>query len=380
MEHVEPLHDALPFVVLQWWPHEPQSFGSVMFVSQPSPGLALQSALPAGQIDSPQRLPKQYGVPPPCATHAFPQLWQCSTVFVRFVSQPFASSLSQSPKPERQAKVQSPFVHVPAPFADAQRWPQPPQLAGSVATFFSQPSSVRPLQSAQPASQAPMPHAPPLHIDAACAKSHALSHVPQCRASEPSCASQPSAGSPLQSAKPPSQPATPHLLASHFCEAWSSAQTLAQLPQCCGSSVVIVSQPFWGLASQSPKPGLQPESLHTLFAHVASAFGNTPSQEAPQLPQFCASFVVSASQPFERTSSQFWKVPLHLARVQLPMLHPASALGKAHSVLQSPQWAGSLCVFVSQPLPLAMLLSQLAQPARQLWKTHPPSRQSHVVD
>jgi hypothetical protein len=63
MEQVDPLHDAVPFVVLQWWPHEPQSFGSVMSVSQPSPlpspGLPLQLALPGWQMDWPHMLPKQ---------------------------------------------------------------------------------------------------------------------------------------------------------------------------------------------------------------------------------------------------------------------------------------------------------------------------------
>src|SRR4051812_21908732 len=103
---------------------------------------------------------------------------------------------------------------------------------------------------------APMPQLPPLHMAPACAKAQTLPHTPQLFASEPSCASQPSLAVLLQSLNPGSHVSIAHPPPVHLEVACASMHAVWQLPQCCGSFEVVVSQPFALLPSQSPKPVL----------------------------------------------------------------------------------------------------------------------------
>ncbi len=78
--------------------------------------------------------------------------------------------------------------------------PQPPQLLASLPSAISQPLARVPSQSAYPTSHTVKPQTPSRHEGAALAKEHALPHAPQWPLSVAGVVSQPSAGSPLQSA------------------------------------------------------------------------------------------------------------------------------------------------------------------------------------
>jgi hypothetical protein len=92
--------------------------------------------------------------------HAVPHAPQFAIVTFVLVSQPFAGSLSQLPKPGRHA----PIAHVPAAqvapaFENVHWWPQSPQLAALLLRSVSQPGIVA-LQSPKPVAHVPVTHAP----------------------------------------------------------------------------------------------------------------------------------------------------------------------------------------------------------------------------
>jgi hypothetical protein len=78
-----------------------------------------------------------------------------------------------------------------------QRMSQVPQLNRSVRRFVSHPSLADPLQSSQPASQAPMTQLPVAQDSPACEMSQTAPHIPQLP-SDVSEVSQPSEAMPLQ--------------------------------------------------------------------------------------------------------------------------------------------------------------------------------------
>ena len=75
---------------------------------------------------------------------------------------------------------------------------QVPQCVGSLARVTSQPLALLPSQSSKPVAHAPRTHAPVAQLEAALANAHARPQAPQFVAVFVG-ASQPSAGSPLQS-------------------------------------------------------------------------------------------------------------------------------------------------------------------------------------
>jgi hypothetical protein len=106
-------------------------------------------------------------------------------------------------------------VHIPAA-QPAVAWGrlhallQPPQLAGSLAMFTSQPFGTLPSQLAKPAEQDVTPQTPCTHDGAAFAGAHAALHPPQLARSVAVFVSHPVATTPSQSAQVPLQPATVH--------------------------------------------------------------------------------------------------------------------------------------------------------------------------
>src|SRR4051812_41223631 len=96
----------------------------------------------------------------------------------------------------------SPLAHDDEPLATPpQALPHPPQLLTSATSDTSQPSfCTLLLQSAKPALHALL-HRPAMHSGPALLFEHTVLHVPQRVASFRRSASQPSAGSPLQSAQ-----------------------------------------------------------------------------------------------------------------------------------------------------------------------------------
>jgi hypothetical protein len=145
--------------------------------SQPSSGLALQSALPWSQL----------------APHVAPD------------SHPSIVSELQSRVPGAQVNVQNSLpapglVHAAIVLRGPSGHARPHEPhAATVVRSASHPSSGSALQLPRPASQV-NPHVPPLHVGVAFAGSgHSLLHVPQ-SAADARLVSQPSAVSPLQSA------------------------------------------------------------------------------------------------------------------------------------------------------------------------------------
>ena len=95
--------------------------------------------------------------------HTFPQPPQAFTLLVVAVSHPFATLLSQLPKPAAHWMEQAPFEHDAAPFCELHALPHPPQLATLTAVLISQPFCFMPSQSAnvplhETSSQVPVAH------------------------------------------------------------------------------------------------------------------------------------------------------------------------------------------------------------------------------
>ena len=138
----------------------------------------------------------------------------------------------------------------------------PPQLSASLAVFTSQPSKVEPLQSSKPELQLATTQLPLVHAVVALGMLHALPQRPQLvRVSMG--VSQPSSGSPLQSASPASQslPQTPP--EQDAAEPTPAEHTLSHAPQLSSSSSRAFSHPFATFPSQSPYP-----SWHSTISHA----------------------------------------------------------------------------------------------------------------
>jgi len=159
------------------------------------------------------------------------------------ISQPVDARLSQLPKPDEQTIEHSPLMHPPVPFVELQKIPHAPQFEGSLISAASQPSAGLPLQSAKPEEQMPT-----LHVE--------LTQVPS--------------------------------------EALLKAQELRQFPQLSTSAVMFVSHPFFGSPSQSPYPCEQ-AIPQTPFAH--EAMPRVLLHTTPQSPQFELSDSLLTSQP-----------------------------------------------------------------------------------
>src|SRR5579864_5149337 len=106
--------------------------------------------------------------------------------------------------------VQLPLEQAGVPLATMHSAPQPPQLLGSTPMLVSQPSTAAPLQSAQPALQAATVQLPAAPAGTALGRLHAAPQPPQFAASVRMSCSQPLAALPSQSAKPALQLAITH--------------------------------------------------------------------------------------------------------------------------------------------------------------------------
>jgi hypothetical protein len=115
--------------------------------------------------------------------------------------------------------------------APEHAWPQAPQFVELVATLVSQPSAATPLQSAKPWEQATMRQVVMAQPDVALAKEHTSPQAPQLLGSFWRLASQPSIGFVLQSAKPGLQAKTHAAAAQLGRPFWTIGQTLPQAPQ-----------------------------------------------------------------------------------------------------------------------------------------------------
>lgn len=103
---------------------------------------------------------------------------------------------------------------------------------------------------------------------------------------------------------------------------------MPQPPQFCTLFVVAVSHPFFGLASQLPKPAAQ-VMPHTPALQNARPF--VVSQPNPQPPQFLVLVSMFVSQPFDATPSQSANGEMHDEMAHDPDVHVVLAFGSTQS-------------------------------------------------
>jgi hypothetical protein len=322
--------------------------------------LLSQFAQPALQVPIPQALLAQTGVALGSA-QTRPHAPQLATVLVTFVSQPFAGSPSQLPKPAAQAATaQAPWVQVAVALARAQAVPHAPQRETVVSRFTSHPLERVPSQLPKPRLQV-IAQAPAVHaVGAAFAvcRTHETPQPPQFDRSVWG-----STQVLLHTARGAVQTSR-HEPAKQIA---FDAQARPQAPQFARSLVRFRSQPSLALLLQSAKPVLHVPRAQVPLAQVAAALAK--AQTRPQAPQFRTSVVLFTSQPLVALPSQLPK-PMLQATPQAPAVHDGDALARAgHWVPQAPQFAVLVLVFTSQPF-IAML-SQFAVPAGQTTEQAP---------
>jgi hypothetical protein len=149
-------------------------------------------------------------------------------------------------------------------------------------------------------------------------------------------------------------------------------QTVLQPPQWLASVCRFVSQPFAGLPSQSPKPGLQ-AIVQEPMAQEGVPF--VVLQALPHAPQFVALAARFVSQPLAGLPSQSAYVPVHDTTAHAPALQFEIAFGSAHALPHAPQF-DIVSRLVSQPS--AYMPLQSAQPALQLAIEHAEAVQAPV--
>jgi hypothetical protein len=270
-------------------------FGSVLVLtSQPSVSLlALQSAKPAvhaplqvlaAQLTEAMWLPEQTSEQPP-------QLFASVAVLI---SQPSVSLLLlQSAKPAVQTPLQLPAAQLcVAMWLAEQPLPQVPQLAGSVARFFSQPSPAMPLQLPKLALQARLQVLPPQLADAFGPLAQTVPQAPQLPGSKVVLVQ-----TPLQAERPAWQLSvqTPAV------QTLPAAQTVLQPPQwvlsvCSLTQVPLqLVSPVWQLTVQTP-----PEQICPAL------------QTVPQVPQLALSVCLLTQVPLQMPRPAWqvsWQVP-----------------------------------------------------------------------
>jgi hypothetical protein len=224
----------------------------------------------------------QLGVPP-LVGHTLLHMLQLFTSLRRLASHPLATLPSQLSKPGLQAIPHVEPLQLATPLFMLQAWPQEPQLPMEVVVFVSHPLPAMPSQSAYGEVQLPMAHAPFEHAAVAFGRLQTVLQPPQWLASVCRFVSQPFAGLPSQSPKPglhtiaqepPVQVGVPFV----------ALQALPHAPQLPALVERFVSQPFAGLLSQSPKVPVHDEMAHALALQIEVAFGRLHA--APHAPQF----------------------------------------------------------------------------------------------
>ena len=407
-EHTRPAAQAVV--------HAPQLALSVrVLTSQPSDGLALQSAKPAAHVTRVQTPALQAEVALGSA-QVRPHAPQLAIVVWVLVSQPLAAVPSQSPKPAAHpTTVQTPAAQPPAAtFGSAQTAPHPPQCAGLFAVLAqkaagadpqvargeaqvvlhappeqtepaaqarpqapqlvlservstSQPSAGLVLQSAKPAVQAVIAHVPAVQADTALARTHARPHAPQLVALALRSVSQPLSAAPSQSPKPPAHRTTVQAPAAQpLAVTWDSAQTVPHAPQLAGSMAA--------LAQNAPAPAPQVRRGEAQVAPHPPPEQTWPARQAvPQAPQLALSVRVSTSQPLAGSRSQSAKPAAQAATTHAPAVQAEVALGRAHTRPHAPQLVASALSSVSHPSVAAP--SQSPKPPAQRTTVHAPVAQ-----
>lgn len=144
-----------------------------------------RTAVPPGTGDqevpvAPLKVPHEPPVQVTPEEHAVPHAPQLVELVRMFTSHPSEATPLQSAKPVlHEATRHAPDTHAGTPLATEQVVPQAPQLVTVVAVLTSQPSAATPLQSAKPGVHA-KPHTPAPHVRAALGTDgHARPHAMQ---------------------------------------------------------------------------------------------------------------------------------------------------------------------------------------------------------
>jgi hypothetical protein len=314
---------------------------------------------------------------PPCRPHALPQPPQWASLAVTFVSHPSSApeaGIAQLPKPGAQVELQAPFAQLfEATLVPAHARLHCPQWSTLVATFVSQPGIAS--QSANPGSQA-SPHAPFEHVaDACAAPGHGASHAPHRSGSDAVSASQPSAGSPLQSLKGAAHVPSPQTPPAQAPLACGNEQADAHVPQCAADVCVFASQPSAGSPLQSSKGAAHAVILQVPASHAPAPFAMEQGLSHP--PQCSSLSVVSVSQPFWRSPSQSPNPPLHCTS-QAPLEH-VTVVTFGPSAHSTPHFPHDATLFRAASQPLASSPSQSSKPGSQPAIRHAPSWHAGVA-
>ena len=251
-------------------------------------------------------------------------------------------------------------------FARLQARPQDPQFIALVRVFTSQPSTKLRLQSAKPGLQVPV-HIPPTQPATPFAGiGQGRLHMPQLPTAVLRLVSHPFAGMLSQSPKPGEHIATVHAPPTQAAFPLGEVQTIPQRPQWVELARRSVSQPSAGFMLQSAKFGRH-RSPHIPIAQVAVALAGT-GQGLPQRPQFVTAARRSVSHPFAAMLSQSPKPPEHRPTPQRPIVQLGSALATTQRVPQPPQLAELLCVSTQAS-------AQQSRPPGQAWPAAQPITQ-----
>jgi hypothetical protein len=140
----------------------------VVSISQPLLLSPSQSAVPAGQLETPQMPPLHTAVAP-CDGQTVPHALQCWGSTFRFASHPSAATPLQSANPALHDTIeQAPEEQAGTALASKQELPHVPQFVSDPSTSVSHPSAASPLQLAHRGSHWPIEHVPPRHTAWAC--------------------------------------------------------------------------------------------------------------------------------------------------------------------------------------------------------------------
>lgn len=121
---------------------------------------------------------------------------------------------------------------------------------------------------------------------------------------------------------------------------------MPQPPQWLALFCVLVSQPFFGSPSQSPKPELQ-TGLHTPLTQEVLPLGLVHT--VPHPPQWLGLVIRYVSQPFNRALPSQLPQPAAHAIEQAPAAHCGVPLVELQITPHAPQFATLVCRSVSQP-------------------------------
>jgi hypothetical protein len=263
---------------------------------------------------------------------------------------------------------QLPDEHDEEAFAREHAVPQLPQLVALV-SGASQPLAALPSQSPKPAEQVETPQTPPTQLGVPPVVEQTWPQVPQLLTPVIDV-SQPLFGLPSQSAKPGAQVGAHVPVPEQLVEPWAFVQAFPQEPQFV-TVRIEVSQPLASLLSQSPHPSVHATIWQPPVAHELVALARV--QRTPQPPQL-VELVSGASQPLVASPSQSPKPAAQRATPHAPLTQLGVPAVVEQILPQVPQLV-TLLSDVSQPL--AGLPSQSAKPVAHVG-THAPDVQATV--